>query len=153
MSKELHQQALAYLRNHSTMALATVGPDGVWAAGIFYVNDEFTLYWLSDPDTRHSQNIARNSQIAVAIHEDYRDWTAIQGIRMEGQAEQVGKITQAGWPMRLYVEKYPFLGDLRNPPPDLAKALATTHVYRFTPTRIYFIDNTQGLGHREEVPL
>jgi len=53
--------------------------------------------------------------------------------------------------MSLYVAKYPFLGDPLHPPPALAKALASVRVYRFTPTRVYFIDNTKGLGHREEV--
>lgn len=153
MSETLRQQALTYLQKHNTMTLATVGPDGVWAAGIFYVNDGFTLYWLSDPKTRHSQNIAYNPQVAVTVHEDYRDWRVIQGIQMEGQAELVGRIDPLSRPMRLYVEKYPFLGDLRNPPSALTRSLATARVYQFTPTGVYFIDNTRGLGHREEVPL
>ncbi|MFQ5857262.1 MAG: pyridoxamine 5'-phosphate oxidase family protein [Anaerolineae bacterium] len=153
MGETLRQQVLSYLRDHNVMTLATVGPDGPWAAGLFYVNDGFDLYWLSDPDTRHSQDIAHNPQAAVAIHENYQDWRIIQGIQMEGTAELVGTLVQAVRPMRLYVGKYPFLGDLRNPPPALAKALATTRVYRLTPTRVYFIDNTKGLGHRDEVEL
>lgn len=153
MSEDLRWQALTYLKTHNVMTLATAGPDGPWAAALFYANDGFDLYWLSDPDTRHSLNIAHTPDVAVAIHEDYRDWRTIQGIQMEGSAEQVGTIIQAIRPMRLYVAKYPFLGDLRNPPPALAKALATTRVYRFTPARVYFIDNTKGLGHREEVDL
>ncbi len=153
MSDELRRQVLSYLENHNVMTLATAGPDGPWAAALFYVNDGFDLYWLSDPDTRHSLNIAHNSQVAVAIHEDYRDWRIIQGIQMEGNAELVGTIIQAVRPMRLYVAKYPFLGDLRKPPPALAKALASTRVYRFTPTKAYFIDNAKGLGHRDEVDV
>lgn len=135
------------------MTLATVGPDGPWAAGLFYVNDGFDLYWLSDPDTRHSQNIAGNPHVAATIHEDYRDWRTIQGIQMEGTAALVGSIARAVRPMRLYVAKYPFLGDLCNPPPALARALASVRVYRLTPSRLYFIDNRKGLGHREELEL
>ncbi len=153
MSEDLRRQVLTYLKTHNVMTLATAGPDGPWAAALFYVNDGFDLYWLSDPDTRHSLDIAHNPQASVAVHEDYRDWRTIQGIQMEGSAELVGTIIQAIRPMRLYVAKYPFLGDLRNPPPALAKAIATTRVYRFTPGRVYFIDNTKGLGHREEVDL
>ena len=55
--------------------------------------------------------------------------------------------------MGLDVAKYPFLGDWRNPLPALARALASVRVYRLTPTRVYFIDNSKGLGHREEVKL
>lgn len=151
MNQELHQQVLTYLQSHNVMTLATVGPDGPWAAGLFYVNDGFDLYWLSDPDTRHSRNIAYNAQVAATIHEDYRDWRIIQGIQMEGTAEHVGTLAQAVGPMRLYVAKFPFLGDLRHLPSTLASALAAARVYRLTPTRVYFIDNTKGLGHREEV--
>ncbi|MBI3948911.1 MAG: pyridoxamine 5'-phosphate oxidase family protein [Acidobacteria bacterium] len=151
MSDELRQRVLTYLQSHNVMTLATTGPDGPWVAGLFYVNDGFDLYWLSDPDTRHSRNIVHNPHVAVAIHEDYRDWRIIQGIQMEGAAEQIGMLAQAVRPMKLYLAKYPFLGDLSHLPLDLTRALAATRVYKFTPTRVYFIDNTKGLGHREEL--
>lgn len=161
MTDTLRRQVLTYLDNHNVMTLATTGPDGPWAAALFYVNNGFGLYWLSDPNTRHSRNIAHNPQVAIAIHEDYRDWQIIQGIQMEGIAEMVGRPALAGHPMQLYVAKYPFISiaEIHNPKPEirnraaLAKALATSRVYRFKPTRVYFIDNTKGLGHRDEVAL
>lgn len=153
MSDELRKRVLEYLSTHTTMTVATSGPDGPWAAGLFYVNDGFELYWLSDPDTCHSANIARNPSVAVAIHEDYPDWRTIQGIQMAGTARQVGTLAQASGPMALYVAKYPFLGDPLHPPPELAPALAKPRVYHFAPARVYFIDNRKGLGHRDEVAL
>ncbi len=151
MTVELRAQALRYLETHNALTLATVGPEGPWAASLFYVNDAFLLYWLSDPRTRHSQNIARNPHVAVTINEDYRDWRLIQGIQMEGTAEQIGTIRDVEGPMRLYAAKYPFLSNWRDPPPTLAKALGTARVYRLTPTRVLFVDNTKAFGHREEV--
>jgi len=153
MESALSRQALAYLETHNTLTLATIGPEGPWAAALFYVNDAFALYWLSDPQTRHSRNIARNPSVAVTVNEDYRDWRVIQGIQMEGRAEQIGPLAKASQAMGLYVAKYPFLGDWRNPPPVLAKALDAARMYRFTPRRVLFIDNTQGFGHRQEVEL
>ncbi len=150
---ELSRQVLTYLETHNTLTLATVGPGGPWAATLFYVNDAFVLYWLSALDTRHSLNVARDPRVAVTIQEDYRDWRVIQGIQMEGTAEHLGLITQAARPMELYAAKYPFLGDWRNPPPALAKALGAARVYRFTPSRALFIDNTKGLGTRQELEL
>ncbi len=150
MTRELRQHVLHYLHSHNTMSLATVGPDGPWAAGLFYVNDAFDLYWLSNPESRHSRNIAHNPQVAVAIHEDYQDWRMIQGIQMEGLAQEVGTPAQATRPMVLYVAKYSFLKD---PPLPLVQALAKMRVYHFKPTRVYFIDNVKGFGQREEVEL
>ncbi len=150
---ELEEQVLQYLRDHHTMTLATVGPEGPWAAGLFYVNDEFNLYWLSDPRARHSRNIAFDSHVAVTIHEDYWDWRHIQGIQMEGFAEQLGPLAEVGRPKELYLAKYSFLRDSLQLSPALAQAIQTTRVYRFAPMRLYFIDNTKGFGHREELSL
>ena len=36
----LHEKTLAYLREHNVMTLATSGPQGLWAAAVFYVNGE-----------------------------------------------------------------------------------------------------------------
>jgi uncharacterized protein YhbP (UPF0306 family) len=148
---ELRAQALGYLKTHNTLTLATVGPEGPWAAALFYVNDAFSLYWLSDPRARHSQNIARHPRVAVTINEDYRDWRLIQGLQMEGTAEEVGTIGEAAGPMRLYAAKYTFLENWQNPPAALAGALRAARVYRFVPVRVLFIDNTKAFGHREEI--
>jgi uncharacterized protein YhbP (UPF0306 family) len=153
VDREPRRQVLQYLEHHQTLTLATVGPEGPWAAALFYVSDGFDLYWLSDPQTRHSQNIAHTPRVAVTIQEDFQDWRVIQGIQMEGSAEQVGAQAEAAGPMGLYAAKYPFLGDWRNPPPALAKALGTARVYRFRPSRVLFVDNTKGFGHRHEVAV
>jgi uncharacterized protein len=153
MQSLLRRQVLTYLQTHHTLTLATVRLEGPWAAALFYVNDDFDLYWLSDPHTRHSENIARTHRAAVTIQEDYRDWQMIQGIQMEGSAEQVGPLAEALHPMGLYVAKYPFLENWRNPPPTLARALRPARMYRFRPSRVWFVDNARGLGNRQEVPI
>lgn len=153
MADLLRAQALRYLETHHTLTVATAGPDGPWAAALFYVNDAFVLYWLSDPSARHSQHIAREPRVAVTIQEDYRDWRLIQGLQMEGRAELLGAIREAEGPMRLYAAKYEFLRGWRDPPPELTGALADARVYRFTPSRVLLVDNTKAFGQREEVPL
>ena len=153
MESPLRQQVLTYLQTHHTLTLATVGSEGPWAAALFYVNDGFDLYWLSDPHTRHSENITRTRRTAVTIQEDYRNWQMIRGIQMEGTAEQIGPLAEALHPMGLYVAKYPFLENWRNPPPTLARALGPARVYRFRPSRVWFVDNARGLGNRQEVSI
>jgi len=145
--------ALQYLETHHTMTLATDGPEGLWAASLFYVNDDFVLYWLSNPTSRHSRNIAHNPRVAITVHEDYRDWREIQGLQMEGTAEQLGAIHEAVAPMRRYGAKYPFLRVWRDLPPPLVDALTRARVYRFAPRRVFFTDNTRSFGHREEITL
>jgi hypothetical protein len=54
---------------------------------------------------------------------------------------------------RLYGEKFPLLGPAAKLPSALIKAIARVSWYRLTPSRIYFIDNSQGFGHRDRIEL
>lgn len=152
MSNSLHEKTLAYLADHNVMTLATSGPEGLWAAAVFYVNDGFTLYFLSAPTTRHSQNIASQSEIAATIQEDYRDWPEIKGIQLEGRAQPIKGTEKAAAIVR-YGQKFPVVGNLSKAPAEIAKAMSKIAWYKVVPERLYFIDNSLGLGHRDEVAL
>jgi uncharacterized protein YhbP (UPF0306 family) len=143
------QQALQYLQTHQVMTLATLGKDGVWATAVFYTNAAFDFYFLSAGHTRHAQNFTHQPHIAATIQEDYLDWPTIQGIQLEGNVQQ---LTGAGQLKAIakYTKKFPFLA---NATPQIAAALTKVNWYRLTPTRLYFIDNTKGLGHRVEITL
>ncbi len=146
---EVRRNALLYLQTHQVMSLATVGDAGVWNAAVFYVNDGFDLYFLSAEHTRHAQNMAAQPQVAATIQEDYRDWPKIQGIQLEGHVVELHDEARQAC-IALYQAKYPFLaGD----DPQIQMAVSRVNWYRLHPTRLYFIDNSKGLGHRDEVPL
>lgn len=143
----MRQQALAYLRSHRVMTLATRGPDGVWAAAVFYAHDGFDLFFLSAAHTRHAQHIHINDQVAATIQEDYHDWTAIQGIQLAGTVSLLQGERQAA-AVSLYQARYPFIAGAD---PQIQAALAKVNWYRLRPTKLYFIDNSKGLGHRDEI--
>jgi len=154
MSKALRAQVLTYLQEHNTLTVATEGPDGPWAAGLFYASDDFLIYWLSKGGSRHSRNIAYRPRVSIAIHEDYQDWRLIQGIQMEGMAELIGKPSQNAEVMSTYIAKFPFMAvgyTSRKLAGALVGALTRVQVYRFTPDLIFFVDNTRGLGHRRKL--
>jgi uncharacterized protein YhbP (UPF0306 family) len=147
---KVKEEALHYLENHQVMTLATWGDEGVWAAAVFYVNQGFDLYFLSAGHTRHALNFKEYPRISAAIQEDYKDWAAIQGIQLEGTVTQlVG--TERDTAVKAYADKYPFLTQQDNP--QIKAALTKVNWYQMRPTRLYFIDNSKGLGHRDEVTL
>jgi hypothetical protein len=150
--RALQRHALDYLQRHSVMSLATFGPAGVWAAAVFYVNDSFTLYFLSTPTSRHSRNLEAAGRVAATIQEQYTDWREIMGIQLEGEAVRIAGPEQAAAALR-YGEKFPILANLAAAPREIVRALERVAWYRIRPTRLYLIDNSQGLGHRDEVPL
>ena len=143
------QQALHYLQTHQVMTLATMGEEGVWATAVFYSNQDFNLYFLSAGHTRHAQNFDLQPHISATIQEDYRDWIDIKGIQLEGIVEKIGGAAQIKT-IAHYTKKYAFLA---NANPQVATALAKVNWYQLTPTRLYFIDNSKGLGHRVEITL
>ena len=73
-----------YFAAHQVITLATHGPQGLWAAAVFYVHHNWHLYFLSAGHTRHAQNIAANPRVAGTIQENYQEWTLIQGIQCAG---------------------------------------------------------------------
>ena len=51
------------------MTLATADGDGVpWASPVWYATEEGRdFFWVSNPDARHSRNIAQRPQVAIVI--------------------------------------------------------------------------------------
>ncbi len=145
-----HQQLQTYLQKHTVLTLATTGPAGVWAAALYYVNKGATFYFLSAPHTRHSQNVAQNPQIAATIQENYSNWEEIKGVQLEGTCTLV-PAEKREQVINLYAQKFPIIGD--STPPQIAKALDKINWYQIRPKTLYFINNSKGLGHREQVDL
>ncbi|MEI6206853.1 MAG: pyridoxamine 5'-phosphate oxidase family protein [Desulfuromonadales bacterium] len=142
----------SYLHNHNVATLAT-GIDGdVWAAAVFYVNEGFTLYFLSSPTSRHILNLAKSPRVALTVQEDYSDWLKIKGVQMEGIAKEISGIEEKH-AIKMYGEKFPVVGLPGKAPLSIVSALSRICWYKLLPHRIYFIDNSRGLGHREEVFL
>jgi uncharacterized protein YhbP (UPF0306 family) len=148
----LRARVISYLRERHVMTLASHGDDGVWAAAVFYANDGFEIYFLSSPGSRHCQNLARNPRASAAVHEDYADWKEIKGIQMEGIASVLAG-EEAEQARRLYGAKFPVVGNLEQAPALIVEALAKVRWYKLIPERLYFIDNSAGFGHRDEIDL
>jgi uncharacterized protein YhbP (UPF0306 family) len=109
MSKPLEEKTISYLESHNVMTLATNGPEGLWAAAVFYASYGFELYFLSAPTTRHSRNIAANPHVAVTIQEDYKDWLAIRGVQLEGECRQLDGESRST-AIERYEAKFPIIG-------------------------------------------
>ena len=152
MNTSPRDDALSYLEAHNVATLATNGPEGPWAAAVFYANTGFTLYFLSSPTSRHGRNIGGNAKAAATIQEDYSDWREIKGIQLEGQAKRLEGAERAEAEAR-FGAKFPRLVSPALAPGAIARALRLVAWYQFEPTRVYFVDNSRGFGHRDEIPL
>ena len=147
---ELRKTVLAYLQNHNVLTLATHGSEGLWAAAVFYVHEQFNLYFLSAGHTRHSRNIAACSSVSATIQEDYREWKAIKGIQLEGACSLL-EGAERDRIITLYGKKFPIIGS--GAPLEITKALSKVGWYKIAPDRLFFIDNSRGLGNRDELMM
>jgi uncharacterized protein YhbP (UPF0306 family) len=145
----LQAQVLRYLYEHHVMTLATTGPHGVWAAALFYANKDFTFIFLSAGHTRHAQNIAANPRAAATIQENYANWEEIKGIQLEGIVTQLQGEERAAT-ISFYTAKFAFMNQANS---AMQMAIAKVNWYQLNPDKLYFIDNSQGLGHRTEILL
>jgi uncharacterized protein len=152
MPDALREQVQCYLREHHVMTLASHGDEGVWAAAVFYANDGFAIYFLSSPTSRHCRNLAGNPRVSAAVHEDYTDWKEIKGVQLEGIASVLAGAEEEE-AARFYGAKFPIVGKLEQAPVSIVEALAKVRWYKLIPERLYFIDNSAGFGHRDEIDL
>jgi hypothetical protein len=155
MENDLKQKILGYLESHNTMTLATSAGQLPWAATVFYASDGLRLYYFSAPDSRHSQNLAVNPQVAVTVQEDYHDWRKIKGIQLEGTVTPVEGVVEKAKAMAVYAAKYPEVIKLFTNPASgvFYKAFLKVKFYCVTPARVFFIDNEQGFGQRQELDM
>ncbi len=150
----LRAEVLAYLAERYSFTLATNGPAGPWAAGLYFASDGLTLYFLSDPASRHCQDIAANQRVAAAIHEDYKDWREIRGVQLEGTVEPVVGAADLARAWGVYLGKFPFVrrfrvGDVL----EIMGRAVRARFYRLVPSRVLYLDNRKGFSHREELTL
>jgi uncharacterized protein YhbP (UPF0306 family) len=155
MADALKQQIIDYLKSHNTMTLATCAADIPWAATVFYASEDLRLYFFSAPQSRHCQNLAANPRVAVTIQEDYKDWRAIKGIQLEGRIAAIDSVLDKGKAMAIYARKYPDVIRLFTNPASgvFYKAFLKVRFYCVRPERLYYIDNEQGFGNRQELEL
>ncbi|MFQ5851717.1 MAG: pyridoxamine 5'-phosphate oxidase family protein [Candidatus Binatia bacterium] len=152
VTEELRREIVGYIESHNTMTLGTCHGDIPWAATVFYASDGLHLYFFSDPESRHCQNLKSNPRVAVTVQEDYRDWRKIKGIQLEGKVLEVDSLIEKGKAMAVYARKYPEVMKVFTNPKSgvFYRAFLKVKFYCVMPERVFFIDNEQGFGKRQE---
>ena len=140
-----------FLDGQSTLALATAGDeDGrPQVAPLFFAcDDDFNLYWISDPDSRHSANIAGWNDVAAAIYTHTWEWAGIKGVQIEGDAWAVtDDNNERAHALALYQAKFPFVTD------KFADVIAASVIYVLRPRWIRWLDNERRFGYKQEFAL
>ncbi len=151
---DVQARVAAFLAGHTTLTLATVGPDGApAAAAVFYAHDDaLNLYFLTEERTQHGQNLLAHPQTAGAIQADGQDWRAIRGAQVSGRAVPVTG-SELAHAAIVYGRKYAFVAGLlagSGGPGVLVGPLAKARFWVLRPAWFRLIDNTVRFGFKEE---
>ena len=106
MITDLKQLVQKYLKDGRLLQIATVSNDQPWSCTVYYVADvDFNLYWISKPDTRHSNEIHRNAKVAASIPIKF-DTLTVVGLQLDGHAELVEDEDEIKKAVKFYSEKF-----------------------------------------------
>jgi hypothetical protein len=108
------------------MVLATADADGTpWVSPVWFATDDGrAFYWVSDPNTRHSRNIAVRPEIAIVIFDSTVAPYEGSAVYMEARAEQAGTDGLDVFNRECEAQGIAFWG------PERVTAPATTRLYR-----------------------
>lgn len=129
-------RAIEFLDRHHCMSLATDGPQGLWAATVFYVNEGFELHFVTRPNTRHIRNIEACPRVAATINDDRADWQEVAGIQLEGTAGIETDEARRRRALQAFRLRYAFTDQLWIQDPTCRQCL-----YRLEPSRVLFLDH------------
>lgn len=154
MIEELKKTILAMLAEHNTMTIASINQTGKpEAAAVFYVNRGFSLFFFSNPASRHAQNIGKGSYCAMTIQQDYSNWQEIKGLQLEGEIVPVKSSLEKAAIIKMYVKKYGFLNKALVEGNKLFDAFNKAKIYKVSPEVIWLTDNNYGFGQRRLLKL
>lgn len=147
---EMRPVLRAFLAGQSTLALGTAGlTDGrPQVAPLFFASDDdLNLYWISDPESRHSANLSDWNDAAAAIYVSTWDWSGIKGVQIEGDALAVTDEAERQHALAVYRAKFPFVTD------KFAELIAQSVVFVLRPRWIRWLDNERRFGYKQEFSL
>lgn len=139
---EIEQFIREYVSDVVHMSLGTSVDNKPWVCEVhFTYDDELHIYFMSDPQTRHGQEIAVNNQVSGNIVRQHAKGERPSGVYFEGIAEKLEEHGEDSPVHELYIER---LGEH----PLLAKMTEADgpRFYKITVSDFYVFDATGKLG-------
>ena len=132
-------------------SIATVDKKGVWSNPVYFAwDDKFNLYFISQMNSRHMQNLNKNPRIAVSIYKTEQKGD-VEGIQLEGMGKILSKKDSKEEIQHAYDTYYGRAGK----GPDVQGYINNpTWLYvKITPEQIYYFDTKIFGEERQKVPM
>ena len=126
-----------FFRKHHVLTIATSVDNEPWCANCFYVylEDENSLGFTTDPETRHGKEFLKNRVVAGSVVLETNIIGKIRGIQFQGiVSEPEGELAEKS--KRWYLKRFP------------VAMLMDTHLLIVELTYIKMTDNRMGFGKK-----
>ena len=89
--RELEALARSIIDANRYMTLGTADEDGLpWVSPVWFASEGYASFlWVSEPEARHSRNIAVRPRLSIVIFDSRQPEGTGQGVYMSAVAEQV----------------------------------------------------------------
>lgn len=144
----MEAKAIAILDAHRIMAISTVRPDG-WPQTtiVGYANLGLTLYFLIFRSSQKFSNIRSDDRVSLAVGSEPRTLVDVEAVYAAGHAREITDAGDRSAAWRLLVERHPNLAGFDEPSPS------ETAMMRLKCEFVSLVDYSQGLGHKDDIPL
>ncbi len=133
---DINKRVIEVLEQTHLMSLGICDNEEPWVADVIFIHDgDMNLYWMSDPEARHSVAISKKSKVAGSITQSTKKGEFNFGIQFEGNVSKL-----EGIQFKLLVQHLAKRGYAK---PDISQAtrlLDGDCWYKIVPTKIYLID-------------
>ncbi len=134
---EVPELVKKYLSQSQVMQLATASGDQPWVCNVHFVpGEKHTLYWMSKPNRRHSQEINKNSKAAAAIAVKSPEHPVI-GLQIEGEGQEVTDPEEIKAAMKLFSDRYKVSQEFYE---SIINGTASDRLYKIVPKVIVLFD-------------
>lgn len=154
MSEHHLERAAAILRSTRYATIATASRDGKpWNSPVAHeFDDQLNVYWFSDKQNQHSQNVRENADVFIVIYDSSAPETDAEGVYIEAVAVELTDPDEV-----LRVRKMKANEDWEGNPDDCTGD-AIRRVYKAVPHRVWMNDAELSDGayvrdYRVEIPL
>jgi uncharacterized protein YhbP (UPF0306 family) len=133
----IDRRIIRFFRKHHVLTVATTVDNEPWCANCFYVyfEEENSLVFTTDMDTRHGQEFLKNPLVAGSVVLETMVTGKIRGIQFQGLVSEPAGDLLARAKSR-YLKRFPIA------------TLMDTHLWIVKLTHIKMTDNRLGFGKK-----
>jgi uncharacterized protein YhbP (UPF0306 family) len=133
--------------------VGTSGPDGLWNNAVHFAYDsDLNIYFISQPSSRHMQNIRSDNEVALAIFSTSQPAVGdVVGLQIRGHATWVPD-DQVEAAHKIYYARSPAIPGIPDAVSAYQGADATWKFVKVAPIEIGYFDTKNFGGRRQTVP-